>query len=125
MNERARSLVFGICIGLVPLLLLDLARVLSDAVSRDADGTSAWWPVACYLGAGIVAAIGVASARRDRLIPIVGLVVMLLAVLPTVPSETVAWLPLLPLTTVTDAAQGIALAIVGAYSYAAVRGETF
>ena len=122
MNDRLRSVVLGLVIGLVPLLLLDLARVLSDAVSRDADGTSVWWPIACYVGAGIVAAVGVAAAHRDRLVPIVGLVVVLLAVLPTVPSDAVAWLPSLPLATVTGAAQGIALAIAGAYAYASAQG---
>ena len=122
MSERVRSLLFGLAAGLVPLLLLDLARVLSDAVSRDADGTSAWWPVACYLAAGIVAAAGVSAARNDRLVPVVGLVVVLLAVLPTLRSGVVEWLPSLPLAPVTGVAQGIALAIAGAYAYAALQG---
>ena len=121
MSGRARSLLFGVGVGLVPLLLLDLARVLGDAVVRDADGTSVWWPIACMVAAGMVAAVGVGAAHRDRLVPLVGLVVVLLAVLPTVPSAAVDWLPWPPLVT-GGAAQGIALAIAGAYGYAALRG---
>lgn len=121
MSERVRSVVLGLALGVAPLLLLDLARILSDAVTADGE-TSAWWPVACYLAAGAVAAIGVGAGRRDRVIPIVAALVLLAVVLPTVPVDAAGRLPSFPLVPAVAASQAVVLAIAGAYIFSAVRG---
>ena len=121
MNERARSVVIGVFAGVAPLLLLDLARVLQDAIRTDPGGTSVWWPVACYVGVGAVAAFGVAAARGDRIVPTVAIVALLLAALPTVATNPASWLPGVPLITTSLAAQAVAFTLVGAYLYALVR----
>ncbi|MBS3940043.1 MAG: hypothetical protein KG028_03685 [Actinobacteria bacterium] len=122
MNERARSAVIGVFVGLAPLLLLDLARVLQEAIRTDPGSTSVWWPVACYVGVGAVAAFGVAASRGDRLVPSVAIVILLLAALPTVAARPAGWLPGVPLVTTSLAAQAVAFTLVGAYVYALVRG---
>ncbi len=122
MNERLRSILLGVGVGVVPLLLLDLARILDDAVAADGGDTSVWWPVASYLAAGAVAAFGIGAGRKDRLVPTAGAVILLLVVLPTVPIGMAARLPSLPLLPAAAASQAVVFAIAGAYVYAAVRG---
>lgn len=122
MNERLRSVLLGVGVGVVPLLLLDLARILDDAVAADGGDTSVWWPVASYLAAGAVAAFGIGAGRRDRLVPAAGAAILLLVVLPTVPIGLAARLPGLPLLPAAAASQAVVFAIAGAYVYAAVRG---
>ncbi|MFA9431247.1 hypothetical protein [Egicoccus sp. AB-alg2] len=122
MNERARSVLVGLFAGLAPLLLLDLARVLQDAVFADPGGTSVWWPIACFVGVGAIAAFGVSAARGDRLVAVVAIAVLLLAALPSVATSSPAWLPSLPLVTDSFASQAVAFAVVGAYAYALARG---
>lgn len=122
MNERVRSVVVGLFAGVAPLLLLDLARVLQEAIRTDPSGTSVWWPVACYVGVGAIAAFGVSASRADRIVPAVAMAVLLLAALPTVATRPAAWLPGIPLLTTTFAAQAVAFGLAGAYAYALVRG---
>jgi len=122
MNERLRSILLGVGVGIVPLLLLDLARILDDAVAADGGDTSVWWPVASYLAAGAIAAFGIGAGRRDRLVPAAGAVILLLVVLPTVPVGMAARLPSLPLLPAAAASQAVVFAIAGAYVYAAIRG---
>lgn len=122
MNERVRSVVFGLGVGIAPLLLLDLAGILQDAIANDPGSTSVWWPIACFFAAGVVAAVGVGSGRRDRLIPAVAGLAILLIALPTVPSDVPSWVPALPLVPSGGAAQAVVFALAGAYGYAAVRG---
>ncbi len=122
MNERLRSVLLGVGVGVVPLLLLDLARILDDAVAADGGQTSVWWPVASYLAAGAVAAFGIGAGRRDRLVPAAGAAILLLVVLPTVPIGVAERLPSLPLLPAAAASQAVVFAIAGAYVYAAVRG---
>ena len=122
MSERVRSVLFGLGVGIVPLLLLDLANILRDAIANDPGSTSVWWPVACYLGAGVVAAVGVGSGRRDRLVPAVAGIAVLLIALPTVPSDVPSWVPALPLVPSGVASQAVVFALAGAYGYAAIRG---
>ena len=122
MNERVRSVLLGVAVGVIPLLLLDLARILTDAVAADGGETSVWWPVASYVAAGAVAAFGMGAGRNDRLVPAVGAVILLLVVLPTVPVSLAERLPSLPLLPAAAASQAVVFAIAGAYLYAAVRG---
>lgn len=122
MNTRLRSILLGVGVGIVPLLLLDLARILDDAVAADGGDTSVWWPVASYLAAGAVAAFGIGAGRRDRLVPAAGALILLLVVLPTVPIGLAGRLPSLPLLPAAAASQAVVFAIAGAYVYAAVRG---
>lgn len=121
MNDRLRTVLIGVAVGLVPLLLIDLARILDEAVRRDPSATSRWWVIACYVAAGAVAAAGVASGRRDRFVPLIGLAVVVLAVLPALP---LGWsLPSLPLSPTDPGGVAIALTLVGVYAYAAIRGS--
>jgi len=122
VNERVRAALFGLGLGVAPLLLLDLARILAEAVAADGGETSVWWPVACYLAAGVVVAVGLGAARRDRLVPAVAAAVLVVATLPTVPLDLAARLPALPLVPGSGAAQAVALALAGAYLAAAIRG---
>lgn len=122
MNERLRSVLLGVGVGVVPLLLLDLARILDDAVAADGGATSVWWPVASYLAAGAIAAVGIGAGRRDRLVPAAGALILLLVVLPTVPVGMAGRLPSLPLLPAAAASQAVVFAIAGAYVYSAIRG---
>ncbi len=121
MNERVRSVLEGVVVGIVPLLLVDLARILTEAVAADGGETSRWWPVAAYFATGLVAAYGVGAGRRDRIVPAIGAVVVLLAVAPQLPFAPPGGF-VLPLVPTTAASQAVALATAGAYVYAAVRG---
>lgn len=123
MNDRVRAILLGIGLAVAPLLLLDLGGTLTSAVSRDPDETSVWWPVACYLAAGVLVAMGVGMARRDRLLAVAAAVVVIALTLPLVPSGLTRWLAGLPIPSLGDRA-GIAalLVVAGAYVYAAVRG---
>jgi hypothetical protein len=121
MNERVRSVVEGLAVGIVPLLLVDLARILTEAVAADGGETSRWWPVAAYFATGLVAAYGVGAGRRERLVPAIGALVVLLAVTPQLPfAPPDAFI--FPLVPTTAAGQAVAVATAGAYVYAAVRG---
>jgi hypothetical protein len=120
VNERVRSVVFGVGVGVGALLLLDLARILAASVGSG--DTSVWWPVACYLAVGLVVAVGVSAGGRDRLVPLLAGVVVLLAALPAVPADAPGWLPQIPLVPSTVAAQAVAFAMAGAFAYGAVRG---
>jgi len=122
VTDRVRGIVLGLGVGIGPLLLLDLARILRDAVASDGGQTSVWWPIACYLAAGLVAAAGIAAGRRDRLVPAIGAVVVLLVALPTVPSALAARIPSLPVVPATTPSQAIAFVLIGAYVYAAMQG---
>ena len=122
MNDRVRSVLIGLGAGVAPLLLLDLAGILSDAVAADGGGTSPWWPIAGYLAAGVVTAIGVAAGRRDRIVPIVAAAVLLLVALPTVPLDGPSWLPRLPLMPTGAVAQAVVFTIAGVMLTAALRG---
>lgn len=122
MNERVRSILTGLAVGVVPLLLLDLARILTEAVAADGGQTSGWWPVAAYLATGVVAAYGVGAGRHDRTVPIVGATVVLLALVAAVPSEPPggSGFPLVPSSA---GAQAVTAAVAGAYLYAVIRGS--
>jgi hypothetical protein len=125
VNDRVRSVLLGLAVAIGPLLLIDLAQTLRSAVFESDDSTNVWWMLACYAGVGAIAAFGVAASRRDRIVPAVALVVMLLAVLPTVPSNAVAWMRSIPLVGGPLQLQGsvaVGAALVGAYAYALVRG---
>ncbi len=121
MNGRVRSVVEGLVVGIVPLLLVDLARILTEAVAADGGETSRWWPVAAYFATGLVAAYGVGAGRRERLVPAIGALVVLLAVLSQVPFAPPSGFTV-PLVPTTAAGQAVAVAIAGAYVYAAIRG---
>lgn len=123
MNERVRSVLLGLGLGVAPLLLLDLAATLRVAMQRDPTATSAWWPIACYVAAGALVAVGVAAGRRDRLTVAVASLVVVLAALPLVPLGGLRWLSGLPVPGIGDqgGVAGVFLAL-GAYVYATVRG---
>lgn len=123
MSTRVRAVLLGLGLGVAPLLLLDLAATLRSAVQQDPTATSAWWPIACYLGTGVLLAVGVAAGRRDRVVVGVATLVVVLAALPLVPVGGLGWLSGLPVPGVGDpaGAAGVFLA-VGAYAYASVRG---
>jgi hypothetical protein len=121
VNERVRSVLFGLGIGLAVLLLLDLARILSSSVGPDA--TSPWWVVAAYSIAGIVVGAGVVAGRRERLIPLLAAVLVGLVALPTVdPNVGLGWYPVLPFAPDDGSARAVAFAAVGAFAYGAIRG---
>jgi hypothetical protein len=92
VNQRVRSVLLGIALGVAPVLLLDLAGELS----RVADATTAWWAIGAYALIGGVLAVAIAYARRDPLVPAVAAVVLLLAVAPGLPAP-LDGLPRLPL----------------------------
>lgn len=126
MNVRVRSVLLGLALGVAPVLLLDLAAMLRDAVQRDPAGTSYWWVVACYVGIGVLSASGLLAATRDRLLAAVSLAVLLLAVLPWLPLAGFGWLrrlPLVPFGSGGFDAVGVGFALVGAYAYVLVRGR--
>jgi hypothetical protein len=122
VNDRVRGILLGLGVGIGPLLLLDLARILREAVAVDGGQTSVWWPIACYLAAGLVAAAGIAAGRRDRIVPAIGALVVLLVALPTVPSAIAERVPSLPVVPATTPSQAIAFVLIGAYLYAAIQG---
>lgn len=119
MKLHVRSVGVGIAIGIATLLLLDLARILGISVGQGE--TSAWYPVACYAAAGLVIGVGVASGRRDRLIPLLAAIVVALVALPVVPAET-GWFPDLPIVPSTAPSQAVAFVAVGAYVWGVLRG---
>lgn len=126
MNGRIRSALLGLGLGVVPLLLLDLAGTLRDAVERDPGGTSYWWVVACYLGAGALSGAGLMAGARDRLLAGVALGVLLVGVLPWLPLTGLTWLaqvPLVPFGSGGLDAIGVGFALAGAYAYVLVRGK--
>lgn len=125
MNARVRSVLLGLGLGLAPVLLLDLAGTLRDAVQADPAGTSYWWVLACYLGAGVLAGLGLLAGVRDRLLAAVALVVLVLAVLPQAPVGGTDWLqrlPILPSGGSSLDVLGVGFVLVGAYGYVLVRG---
>lgn len=122
MNRTVRSVLVGLVGGVVTLLLLDLARILTQAHARDGGETSVWWPIACYSVVGVIAAATIAAGSRDRVISGVAGGVVLLFVLPTLPLQVAAWVPSLPLVPATVVQQSIAVVIVAAWVYASLRG---
>lgn len=123
MNTRVRSVIVGIVAGIVPLLLLDLARILHDAYVSDGGATSIWWAIACYAAVGGLVAATVAGGVRDRTLVAVAGTVVAVIVLPTVPSRLAEFIPTLPVVPSTFVQQVVAFVIVGAYFYAAIRGR--
>lgn len=126
MNDRVRSVLLGLALGVAPILLLDLAAMLRDAVQRDPAGTSYWWVVACYVGVGVVSGSGLMAATRDRLLAGVAVAVLLVAVLPWLPLAGLGWLERLPLVPFGNGgfdAIGVGSTLVGAYAYVLVRGR--
>lgn len=123
MSERVKAVLTGLGLGVAPLLLLDLAQQLERAATGAPGSSTRWWSLGVLLLVGVVAAVGVATGRRERLAPAVGALVLALAVLPGLPGGLFARLPTLPV--VTDVAReltGLVLVVLGAYGYAAVRG---
>lgn len=124
MSDRVRAVLLGLAVGVGPLLLLDLGATLRDAIARDPSSTSVWWPVACYVAAGAVVAVGLALGRRDRIVPAIAAAVVLVVALPSVPSGGTGWLSNLALPVADDAASSAALFVAaGAFGYAAIRGS--
>ncbi len=123
MNARVRSIIVGIIAGIVPLLLLDLARILYDAHVSDDGATSIWWAIACYAAVGGLVAATIASGVRDRTMVAVAAAVVAVIVLPTVPSRAAEFIPTLPVLPSTFVQQVVAFVIVGAYFYTAIRGR--
>lgn len=123
MSERLRAVLFGLAVGVGPLLLLDLGATLREAIARDPASTSVWWPVACYIATGAVVAVGLALGRRARIVPAVAAAVVLVVALPAVSSGATGWLSRLALPVADDATSSAALFVAaGAYLYAAVCG---
>lgn len=123
MSERLKAVLIGVGLGAAPLLLLDLAQQLERAATGEPGSSTRWWALGVFLLVGVVAAVGVAMGRRERLVPAVGAVVLALAVLPGLPGGIFGRLP--DLAVVTDVARdltGLVLVVLGAYVYAAVRG---
>jgi hypothetical protein len=123
VKVRVQPILLGLVAGLVPLLLLDLARILHAAHLRDGGDTSLWWPIACWVAVGVIVAVGVAAGPRERLVPVIAAVLVLLVTLPTVPTRMAPWLPTMPVVPSTLEQQVAAFVIVGAYAYAALRGR--
>ncbi len=123
MSQRVRSVVVGLIVGVVPLLLLDLARILHDAHVRDGGDTSVWWSIACYAAVGVLVAATVAHGIKDRLAPAIAACLVLVVVLPTVPSRAADMLPALPIVPSTLVQQTVAFVIAGALLYSAARGR--
>ncbi|MFW6009709.1 MAG: hypothetical protein ACOC9I_00150 [Actinomycetota bacterium] len=120
MNQRVRSVLLGLGLGVAVLLLLDLAGILAGSVGQ---GTSPWWVVACYLATGVLVAVGVAAGRGDRLVPVLAALVVVLVTLPSVdPSGVLGSLPQLTLGPANSASRAVAFVAAGALGYAAVRG---
>jgi hypothetical protein len=124
VNERVKAVLLGLGLGLAPLLLLDLAQQLRRAAGGEAGTSTLWWSLAVYLLVGVVAAVGVALGRRERLAPAIGAGVLALAVLPGLPRAP-DWLPWPAFPLVSDVVEqltGTVLLVLGAYAYAAIRG---
>lgn len=121
MNQRVRSVLLGLGLGVAVLLLLDLAGILAGSVDQ---GTSPWWVVACYLATGVLVAVGVAAGRGDRLVPVLAAAVVVLVALPSVdPGGMLGSLPQLMLGPGNSApSRAVAFVAAGALGYAAVRG---
>jgi hypothetical protein len=125
VSERVRSALLGLLVGLVPLLLLDLADTLRDASQRDLSATNLWWMLACFVLAGVIVATGLAASRRDRVVPAVALVVVAAVTLAAMPTSGTSWLLDLPLVgglAGNYAVVAVGGVIVGAYAFALIRG---
>lgn len=123
MNQRIQSVVLGLVAGFVPLLLVDLARILHDAYVRDGGQTSQWWSIACYLVVGIVVTWVALVGSRDRWIPAIGAGIIVLFLLPTLP-VAVGWLPELPMAPITLVQRSVAVVLVGTYVTVALGAVT-
>jgi hypothetical protein len=126
MNQRARSVVLGLGLGVAPILLLDLAGTLRGSVASDPSGTSFWWVVACYAGTGALSAFGLMAGARDRLLAGVALVILLIGVVPWIPVaglSQLSQLPLVPFGSGGMDAIGVGFALAGAYTYVLVQGN--
>lgn len=123
MSERMKAALLGLGLGVAPLLVLDLARQLERAAAGESGTSTLWWSLAAYLLVGVLASVGVAMGRRDRLTPAVGAAVLALAVLPGLPGS--GPLTRIPVPLVADVARdltAVVLVVLGAYAYAAIRG---
>lgn len=114
MNHRIQSILLGLIAGVVPLLLLDLARILHDAHVRDGGQTSEWWSLACYLGVGLVVAWAATVGWRDRWITAIGAAVIVVFLVPVLPVAA-GWLPELPMAPATTIQRSVAVVLVGTY----------
>jgi hypothetical protein len=124
VTERLRAVLLGLVAGVVPLLLLDLAATLQDAILRDPGSTSVWWPVACWFGVGVVAAAGVAAGRRDRVIPAVALAVVGVTGLALVMSPATDWVRALPLLPTPALPVAVVFTLAGLYAFSVLRGPS-
>jgi uncharacterized membrane protein len=125
VNDRVRSVLLGLAVGLVPLLLLDLADTLRGAAQRDSSATNLWWMLACFVLAGVIVAAGVAASRRDRIVPAVALVVAAVVTLVAMPTPGLGWLTQLPLVgalATNYAVVAVGGVMSGAYAFALMRG---
>ena len=124
MSDRVKAVLLGLGLGIAPLLLLDLARQLGRAAVGEPGASTQWWALVVYVLVGVVAALGVAAGRRERLVPAVGAGVLALAVLPGLPGalELLPWLAFPVVAEVVEQLTGTVLVVLGAYVYAAVRG---
>ena len=126
MNERVRSVLLGIGLGVAPILLLDLAATLRASHTADPAGTSFWWVVACYAGTGALSAFGLLAGARDRLLAAVALGILLIGVAPWIPVaglSQLADLPLVPFGSGGLDAIGVGFVLAGAYTFVLVRGR--
>lgn len=126
MNERVRSILLGLGLGVAPILLLDLADTLRSSIQADPAGTSFWWVIACYVGTGAVSAFGLMAGTRDRLLASIALAVLVLGVAPWVPLsglDRLGDLPLVPFGSGGLDAVGVGFALVGAYVFVLIRGR--
>lgn len=119
MNERVRGVVIGLVLGVVPLLLLDLARQLQS----DATTSSGWWSLAVYLLIGGLVAAGIGLGRRGPWAPATAAIVLTLAVAPVqslVPGPGGFRVPVL--SEAAGLAPELVLVLAAAFAVAAVRG---
>lgn len=121
MNERVRNALLGLGLAAAILLLLSLSDILRQAARSDESTGTLWWVVACYAAVGAVAALGVMLGRRDRLVPVVAGVLVVLWLAPGLPG---VGLPFAVPLSVDGFDERVVVGAVsaGAFVYAAVRG---
>lgn len=124
MNERVRSIVMGLGVGVAVLLLLQLSGILRDAAAADGGSATQWWVLATYAAVGAVVAFGVGMGRSERFVPGLAALVLVLFVAPSLPGRP---LPLGPWdiggqTGPLGAGLAIGVVAIGALGYATVRG---
>ncbi|MTV23958.1 hypothetical protein FTX61_00770 [Nitriliruptoraceae bacterium ZYF776] len=120
MSEPLRGVLSGLVLGVVPLLLLDLAQQLQG----DATTSSGWWALGVYLLIGGIVAAGVGLGRRGPWAPGTAAIVLALSVAsvqPLVPVPSGFQVPVL-----TDAARlapELVVVVAAALAVAAARGS--